>query len=308
MVPGNGVFLGAFVNPEGLQRPPRSAFARAINALESQMRAAGGADRVLAMHLHFYGWRMLVNVAGDPSVADDFAKGRTPVLTWTCGDSLEAIAAGRDDAEIVAPVARAIAALRKPVMLRWFHEFNLNLSGGRANGQFARCFESADPRVQAEEFIAAWRHVHDVFVREGAANVSWVWNPDAGVKSVRRVDLMSFFPGTDYADWIGGDFYDRTGAGFTTATRPFYDMAHARCTNVPLIIAETAQQAASGLQPQYFSGMTSDLPSLFPQVKAVIYFDAPGLPPNDWRLSREGIRAFAKMASDPYFRAMPRAL
>ncbi len=299
--------MGAFVNPKGLHRPARSAFAGAINQLESQMRNAGGADRVLALHLHFYGWRRLASIAGDPSVADDFAKGRMPVLTWTCGNSLNAIASGTDDAGIIAPTARALAALRKPVMLRWFHEFNLNLRGGEANGQFAGCFESTDPRVQAAQFIAAWQHVHGVFAREGATKVSWIWNPDTGIKSLQRVDVMSFFPGIDYVHWIGGDFYDRTGGGFAAAARPFYQTAHARYPNVPLIIAETGQQSAGDLQPQYFGSMTEALPLLFPQIKAVIYFDAPGLAPNDWTLTSQGIRAFAKMAADAYFRAMPRS-
>jgi hypothetical protein len=82
-------------------------------------------------------------------------------------------------------------------------------------------------------------------------------------------------------------------------------MAHSRYPNAPLIIVETGEQAAGGLQPQFFHGMMTDLPARFPQIKAILYFDAPGLAPNHWALTPDGVRAFAKMAADPYFRPMP---
>ena len=31
---------------------------------------------------------------------------------------------------------------------------------------------------QPGEYVAAWRHVHDIFTAVGATNVSWVWCPN----------------------------------------------------------------------------------------------------------------------------------
>jgi hypothetical protein len=301
--PANGAFLGAFVNPQGLRRPPRAAFADATGALESQMRSAG-ATRGLALHLHFFGWKALASVASDPSVSDDFAKGRTPVLTWTCGDALTRIAEGADD-DLIVQTAQAIGALHRPVMLRWFHEFNLNLHGERANGQSPLAFTARDTDGQSREFIAAWRHVHDVFARTGATNVAWVWNPESGVRSIERTQPMSFFPGAAYVDWIGGDFYDRRAAGFAATAQPFYDMAHGNQPSIPLIVVETGEQAGSGLQAQYIQDIGTTLPTKFPQIKAVMYFDAPGIAPNNWALTPAAIDALAKLANSSYFRPMP---
>ena len=299
----NGAFLGAYVNPSGRHQQPRAAFSTAIHELEAQMRSASGVDRRLALHLHFYGWRTIVDVPNDPSIADDFANGRTPVITWTCGDSLSAIASGRDDGDVIA-AARALGSLPKPVMLRFFHEFNLNLTGGTANGQSRACFDPGDPSKPAT-FIAAWRHIHDTFARERVANVSWIWNPDAGIRSIEKTDLMAYFPGAAYVDWIGGDFYDRRSAGFAQTAAPFYAMAHASQPQIPLIVVETGAQAASGLQPRYFDDIAAELPARFPQIRGLIYFDAPGLTPNKWALTPPAVASFAQLAAKPYFRATP---
>ncbi|HZT11788.1 MAG TPA: glycosyl hydrolase [Candidatus Baltobacteraceae bacterium] len=308
--PQNGVYLGAFVNPEGLHRAPASAFKTLMNDFESQLAAASGHPRVMALHLHFYSWNNVGEIGTDPSIADDFAKGRVPIIGWTCGDSLRSISAGGDDTTLV-QAARAFASLKKPVMMRWFHEFNFNLQGGHVNGQAENCFDYDPSRrpdenaaTQGQEFIAAWRHVHDVFVREGATNVAWVWNPGGGT-ILRRANVMQFFPGSQYVDWLGVDFYDRKGTGFAANAQPFYDLAHASQPQLPIVVVENGEQAASGLQPQYFSDMAASLPTRFPQIKAVVYFDNPGNKPNNWSLTPEGLQAFARMAAQPFFAPMP---
>ena len=306
--PATGAYLGALVNPYH-GKPKNSA--PYIAELESQMAAASGQQRTFALHLHFYGWNPnsfsdIRKVGQDPSIADDFAKGRTPILTLTCPDSLRNIASGADDDAEIRQAARAIAALRKPVMLRWFHEFNFNLTHGKTNGQALNCFDTDDEASQAQEYVAAWRHMHDVFVREGATNVSWIWCPGAPPQQVQRHNLMAFFPGPEYVDWIGADFYDKRGEGFARTAMPFYTMAHSAQPDMPLIIVETGERKSGPVsQAQYLQEIAATLPTQFPQIKAVLYFDNPGNAPNDWTLTPDGIAALGRLAANPYFAPRP---
>jgi hypothetical protein len=56
------------------------------------------------------------------------------------------------------------------------------------------------------DFVAMWRHVHDIFVRAGATNVKWVWCPHASTPSSQP--LAQLFPGDKYVDWVGLDGYN----------------------------------------------------------------------------------------------------
>ena len=49
-----------------------------------------------------------------------------------------------------------------------------------------------------EQYVAAWRHVHDVLLHEGATNVRWVWNPDLTYPD--RPSYASLYPGDGYVD------------------------------------------------------------------------------------------------------------
>ena len=55
------------------------------------------------------------------------------------------------------------------------------------------------------EFVAAWRHVVDIFRAQGATNVTWVWCPNiVGPKS----QLTGLYPGDNYTDWVCMDGYN----------------------------------------------------------------------------------------------------
>ncbi|WP_106398230.1 glycoside hydrolase family 26 protein [Actinocorallia populi] len=54
----------------------------------------------------------------------------------------------------------------------------------------------------AEDFAAAWRHIHDIFTEVGAGNVIWVWSPNTA-QSPGMPAMKDFYPGDEYVDWIG---------------------------------------------------------------------------------------------------------
>jgi Glycosyl hydrolase family 26 len=101
--------------------------------------------------------------------------------------SLAAIAKGDYDFYIV-PWAKAAAAYKRPIFLRFAHEMNdlYRYPWGPQNGN------------RHEDFIAAWRHVHLVFQKMGATNVLWVWSPHISMPW-----FEFYYPGPEYVDWIG---------------------------------------------------------------------------------------------------------
>jgi hypothetical protein len=101
--------------------------------------------------------------------------------------SLNAIARGDYDFYIV-PWARAAAAHRKPILLRFAHEMNdpYRYPWGPQNGN------------RPEDFVAAWRHVHLIFQKMSATNVLWVWSPHVSMPWFEY-----YYPGPEFVDWIG---------------------------------------------------------------------------------------------------------
>src|SRR5262245_47117433 len=111
---------------------------------------------------------------------------------------LAAIAAGDFDRYVRgwADQARDYAG---PLFLEPFHEMNGNWYpwGGTVNGN------------TTTQYVAAWRHLHDLFLAEGATNVTWVWtiNRDS-VPDTPDNQPAQYWPGPAYVDWVGLDSYN----------------------------------------------------------------------------------------------------
>ena len=94
------------------------------------------------------------------------------MISWVCdgtvANSDHVIRSGDagEDAVITA-TARALAQYPGPVLLRWFWEFNVLV-----NNQSCRGDTGGKPTQQVyTDFIAAWRHIRQLFQNAGAANV-----------------------------------------------------------------------------------------------------------------------------------------
>jgi beta-mannanase len=58
----------------------------------------------------------------------------------------------------------------------------------------------------AADYVAMYRHIHDVFAAQGVTNVVWVWTTTG--YSGRYSTIRSLYPGDSYVDWIGYDPYN----------------------------------------------------------------------------------------------------
>jgi hypothetical protein len=167
-----------------------------------------------------------------------------------------------------------------PLFLEPFHEMNGNWYpwGGTVNGN------------TTAEYIAAWRHVHDVFLAEGATNVTWVWtvNRDT-VPSTATNRPAEYWPGPAYVDWVGLDAYNWGTAErkqWTSITQTFGpSLAVLQGYGKPIIVAETACAEVGGNKAVWIGDLFASLMGAYRGVvSAAVWFDEPfGV--FDWRIN-----------------------
>lgn len=178
--------------------------------------------------------------------------------------------------------ARTLAAWNRPVLLRFAQELDGNWYpwDEHANGN------------RAGEFVRAWRHVHDIFTREGATHVKWVWSPAFAIRAQQ-------FPGTDYVDMLGvtclnSGTTQRGGKWRSFAricARPIREL-HALAPTLPIQLSETGTSAAGGSKAAWIAGLFAFLRG-HPEVHSLVWFNVRMAP--DWVItsSRAAQQEFA---------------
>jgi hypothetical protein len=201
--------------------------------------------------------------------------GFVPLITWEpwvsafsayknrqVDSSLAIIASGMFDAYI-REWARGAVLFGKPLFVRPGHEMsNAWYSWSSAHGN------------SPEMFKHFWRHVHTIFVEEGARNAAFVWCPYVPGDTV-------FYPGNDCVDWVGLDVFnfgslsqDGLWMDFYIVTKLLYDAV--KKYGKPIMIAEAGCTASGGNKNDWYRNMFHDLAlGNFPQVKGLVLFDTP---------------------------------
>jgi beta-mannanase len=223
------------------------------------------------------------------------ATGATPEVTWEPWDpaagtsqpaySLDQIAAGAHDA-YVARWAREIRAYGKPVVIRFAHEMN---------GSWYPWAEGVNGNGPGD-FVAAWRHVVDVFRAQKATNVTWTWAPN--VPYTGSTPLAQLYPGDSYVSRVGLDGYNwstlqpgSTWQSFSQVFSPGLAQL-ASLTAKPVYIAETGSPELGGDKAAWINGMWATL-AAHPEVRGITWFDFNK--EADWRIdsSDASLAAFA---------------
>lgn len=188
------------------------------------------------------------------------------------------IAAGRYDDDLVRQ-AKQVAAFGKPLFLTFEQE---------ASSQ-----RKLDVRGSAAEFRAAWRHIHDVFEREGADNAVWVWVMTGAEQNLERSG--SLWPGNDVVDWISWNAYNgaqcSTGhvdegayRSFAERLEPFYNWVQETGPSIgiepskPMMISEMGSVLYPGdpeRTAEWYERIPEELKE-FPQIKAVQLWSSTG--------------------------------
>lgn len=281
------VLLLWFLAADGPQAHPRAprTFGLTTTGVEqlpalAQLRAAA-LGRHLDVLNFFEAWVWDRPLPVD-RLRDIVRTGTVPEITWEPWDPrqgltqpayrLETITAGSHDAYLLS-WARSAAAFGQPLLLRFGHEMNgiwYPWSTTRNGGS-------------ARAYIAAYRHVHDLFRAAGAGNVRWVWSPaTAG-------DAGASYPGNVYVDLVGVDGYnggtelpDR--GGWLTAQQifgPTLAEVRAVAPGKPVWVNETGSSEDGGSKAAWISGLFRYLET--EGVSGLVWFDI--RKDADWRIA-----------------------
>lgn len=184
--------------------------------------------------LTFTSFRYVFNVTG---LRDLARSGITPLITWEPWDPtvpaenrypLRDIAAGLHDTYLRDQAAR-IRDIGAPVAIRFGHEMN---------GSWYPWGAGVHGNTPAD-YVAAYRHVHDLFAAEGVTDVTWVWAP-AALDSAAPPDLAGFYPGDAYVDWSGlTAYFDQSTDTWANAVAPTLRRLDAVAPTKPFLLAET---------------------------------------------------------------------
>jgi hypothetical protein len=140
-----------------------------------------------------------------------------------------------------------------------------------------------------QDYVNAWRHVHDLFARAGASNVTWVWCPN--ISNSNTTPLSQLYPGDGYVDWTCLDGYNNSASNWQSFAQVFggdstnsYHNSYAEVTGLtakPVMLGEWASLEAGDGGAKKAAWITTalqtQLPANYPKIHAVVWFN--GIPP-----------------------------
>jgi hypothetical protein len=236
------------------------------------------------------------------------AHGSIPVLSWSSqaipsrlsqpdfqlGDVID----GRYDEYIAQFAAEA---------RDWGHPFFLRFNW-EMNGNWFPWSEGVNGNTPGQ-YVAAWRHVHDIFVAAGATNVSWVWCPFVDPAGSLQ-SLATVYPGDAYVDWTGLDGYNwgtnptspRGWKSFDQLFRRSYDEIGAIAPSKPMMLGEVGSSEHGGSKAEWIRDAVARVPVEYPKIRALLWFDK--FDDNmDWPIetSTTATAAFAEAIQQPVY-------
>ncbi|HEY2056130.1 MAG TPA: glycosyl hydrolase [Solirubrobacterales bacterium] len=132
------------------------------------------------------------------------------------------------------------------------------------------------------EYVAAWRHVHDIFTKVGATNVSWIWCPNVNIfGSNELLPLASLYPGNAYVDWTGLDGFNwgpREGSpGWLSFNEIFHRTYKEIVTKIapskPMMFNEIASTTKGGSKTTWIKNMFATVRRKYPKVHGIVWYD-----------------------------------
>ncbi|BFU45050.1 glycoside hydrolase family 26 protein [Krasilnikovia sp. MM14-A1004] len=181
------------------------------------------------------------------------------MISWK-GTRLSRINSGASDHHI-AKMARLMADMKRPILLRWGWEMNGNW--------FA--WDGVHNAKKPALYIKAWRRMHRIFRQQGATNVAWVWAPNWNSgPDVSWNKFQHYYPGDAYVDWVGVSGYNFSKESPKTLFSP---IVKAYGKRKPIILAETAAVGHGPHTKARWIKKFAKYVSATPSIGAVVWFD-----------------------------------
>jgi mannan endo-1,4-beta-mannosidase len=288
--------VGAFSHhPVVITLPTRSAsylgaFVRGVPAsyspIDSFMKAS---DVRTNVDLYYSGWYEKFKPAFETQVAQH---GAFPYIQIDpSGINLASIVAGLYDNYLdtfATDVAAYGAKTHRGIIIGFGHEMN------------GYWYSWGNRHTSPAVFVAAWRHIVNVFREEGAYDVTWLWTVNIIDNRGGIPDPAPWWPGDSYVTWVGIDgYYYKSSWTFASLFGPTIKAVRS-LTLAPILVAETGAAPSAG-QPRKITDLFAGIHSY--GLLGFVWFDAHGV--RDWRLRgteaitsfRRGARTFQRLAS-----------
>lgn len=196
----------------GIFEPTAPGDPTKLMKLENQL---GQRFKFLLYYHHLFGEVSIETVAQE--LQNAYANGYIMELTLQTGDynkdnAMYDILNGEYDSYFTR-YAQAVAKFEHPVLLRFANEMN---------GDW--CIYSAwHTGKDTEIYKKCYRYIHDIFAKNGANNVLWVWNPnEKSFPNFTWNAMEMYYPGNEYVDIIGLTGYN-TGTYYSGETWRSFD-------------------------------------------------------------------------------------
>jgi beta-mannanase len=184
--------------------------------------------------------------------------------------------------------AKEAKAFGHPFIFRLNNE--MNSTWVRYSGIALLC----DPDV----YIKVWRHIYDIFEKEGVRNAIWVFNPnDVDYPPLKWNSHISYYPGNNYVHMIGLTGYN-TGTYYTSVTEegwrsfteiydPLDEKYRRFYREFPWMITEFACSSVGGDKEKWIKDMFENI-GKYKNLKAAIWWSYADY---DYSRSKKGIPA-----------------
>lgn len=143
--------------------------------------------------------------------------------------------------------ADEIRKFEKPVMVTFGCEMNGDwfpwsgvFQGRDSTDEFGDPTEADGP----ERYIAAYRHIIELFRKRGVENVAWLFQPNSSSHPEEDWNSISaYYPGDEYIDWVGvslygAQFIHESWNSFDALMDPVYEELTSIFPDKPLMLAE----------------------------------------------------------------------
>ncbi|MCB0321696.1 MAG: hypothetical protein KDD60_12290 [Bdellovibrionales bacterium] len=205
-------------------------------------------------------------------------------------DLLPAILAGDYDS-VIDDLAEILSSLNGPVYVSWGHEMDQDLTERYP-------WSGSDP----EQFVLAYRYVVDRVRRQVETELRWIW---AGVL---KEGSQRYWPGADYADFIGMPIYsyptwDQKTFGYIRDFRTTFEEKRKVVEKLekPLLITELGVSGSSDFESFWLHQAFMSL-SDYDNLRGIVFFyskDTEGawgskVATPDWRVHPDSIRGLVE--------------
>lgn len=320
----SGIALGVYESPLNNNYSDPAAYGPAIDQYKNEAgKYPSFAWAAVKWQFAKNGQYLYFNPAVSTFLNDYRNRGIFPAFNWdpTRGEGLknldqpdfswQAIASGKQDSYIT-QFAKDSAAFKYPFLIRFMEEMD---------GNYYPWGYSANGNTNPSDFVAAWKHVVDVFRKVGATNVLFVYCQRAnGADQIdhgnNRELLKQLYPGDSYVDYIALDGYASSKNNWRSVAMefsPMYDLLTSISTR-PMIFFEmgAAENPSDPMAKANWitQGFLTSIPQQFPKVVGASYTDADNTVINPgtqldvlWKLntSQNSLNAWKQVVASPLY-------